>query len=93
MFRDRDGESLIRTIDRERCKPITHTILKRAHIQASAYITRHKRALMGTTLPCTMGPCAQHVTLQHCAQLYPRHRTQFVYVIMLWQLLLSTTLY
>jgi len=44
VYPDRDGESLIRTTDRERCKPITYTISKHAHMHAIAHITQHRRA-------------------------------------------------
>ena len=43
VYPDRDGESLIRTTDRERCKPITSTIRKHAHMHAIAHITQHRR--------------------------------------------------
>ena len=43
VYPDRDGESLIRTTDRERCKPITSTIRKHTHMHAIAHITQHRR--------------------------------------------------
>jgi hypothetical protein len=52
VYPDRDGESLIRTTDRERCKPITYTIRKRGAtarlsvtVRVTVSSTNHQRWL------------------------------------------------
>ena len=63
VYPDRDGESLICTTDRERCKPITSTIRKHAHMHAIAHITQHRRTHGMVECRAAKYPCPGEYTV------------------------------